>query len=122
MSKININELEWPRAKPVPLSAKPPRHRPGERFVKGPVPMPWIAQASQLRGGALAVGLMLWHKAGILDCCTVPYCHGHAVKVGVRYQASYRAIKALEKAKLIAVVRTAGRSLAVTILETPPSP
>jgi hypothetical protein len=43
---------------PVPppaagLTRRPPRHRRGERFLKGPIPWPWISAAAALPGKAL---------------------------------------------------------------------
>ena len=122
MPDINVDELRLHGLVPLPGPSKPPRHKRGEKFILGPIPLPWIAQATRLRGSAVPVGLMLWHKRGMTKNRTVPYCHNHAAEVGVAYQASHRAIEALEKAKLIAVVRPDGRGLKVTILDTPPCP
>jgi hypothetical protein len=35
------------------------------RFLKGPIPWPWIEAAARLPGKALAVGLVLWREAGM---------------------------------------------------------
>jgi hypothetical protein len=35
-----------------------------DRFLKGPVPMPWLATAARLPGKALAVGIALWRLGG----------------------------------------------------------
>ena len=43
---------------------RPPRHKPGEKFLKGPVPWQWVEAASRLPGKALAVGLAAWREAG----------------------------------------------------------
>ena len=42
-----------------PAPAKHRRHRRADRFLKGPVPWPWLVRAMGLPGKALAVGLML---------------------------------------------------------------
>ena len=37
----------------IATSKKPPRHRPGEKFLRGPIPWTWLQQAARLRGSAL---------------------------------------------------------------------
>src|SRR6476659_9958539 len=41
------------------------------RFLKGPVPWPWIVAAAALPGKALIIGLCLWRLAGALKSRTV---------------------------------------------------
>ena len=48
----------------IPPSLKPPRHRKGGEFLKGPVPLDWLRRAASLGGKSLAVGLVLWFDAG----------------------------------------------------------
>jgi len=43
---------------------KPPRHRQGEKFLKGPIPWPKLERAFLLPGKALHVALLLWREAG----------------------------------------------------------
>jgi hypothetical protein len=47
---------------PAPNTKKkrPYRPRRAERFLRGPVPWPWLVRAMALPGKALAVGLILW--------------------------------------------------------------
>lgn len=103
----------------VARSKKPPRHRAGERFLKGPIPWPWLEQAARLAGKALAVGLLLWLEAGCRKARTVPLCLRRGEQMGVNRQAVRRALRSLEVAGLVAVERNAGRCLAVTLLEAP---
>jgi hypothetical protein len=49
----------------IPTSQKPPRHKRGQKFLCGPVPLPWLRWAATLRGKAVAVGIALWFKAGV---------------------------------------------------------
>lgn len=91
----------------IPTSQKPPRHKRGQEFLCGPVPLPWLRQAATLRGKALAVGIALWFKAtGTLWG-----------KLGIHRKSAYRGLSALETAGLITVVRHAGRAPVVTIVE-----
>jgi hypothetical protein len=36
---------------------RPPRHRAGELFIKGPIPYPWLASACQLPGSGFQVAM-----------------------------------------------------------------
>jgi len=104
-------------AVPAPRSEKPPRHKPGEKFLKGPVPWDWIARAAQQPGKALHVAIALWFMAGIKRARTVAL-PGLALRVlGVSRYAGYRALAALDEAGLVAVARHPGRNPVVTILE-----
>jgi hypothetical protein len=42
-----------------------PRHRAGEEFLRGPIPLAWLLRACRLSPKALAVALALWFKAGM---------------------------------------------------------
>jgi len=70
-----------------------------------------------LPGRALAVGLMLWLLRGITGRRTVQFCLARATANGIPATTARRAIRALERAGLVAVVRRPGRGLEVTLLE-----
>jgi hypothetical protein len=108
--------LEAPPKRPP---KRPPRHRPGEAFLKGPVPWPWLAAAARLPGKALQVSLLLWKVAGCRKSRTVPFCLGRGAEVGVTQKSARLALRALETAGLVAVVRKPGRGLEVTLLDRP---
>ena len=36
-------------------------------FIRGPLPLPWFARASQLSGKALHVGVLVWFRSGCED-------------------------------------------------------
>lgn len=94
-----------------------PRHRPGERFLKGPIPMRWLGAAMRLRGKALHVALAIWQRAGMTN--------SPAIKLnlsrldGVTHSAGSRGLAALEKAGLVTVVRMKGQSPVVALCEPP---
>ena len=100
----------------LPTPTKPPRHRPGEWFLRGPIPWPWLEAAARLPGRALALALCLWWEAGRRRRRTVKLCLTR-VGLGVSEYAARRALRALESAGLIAVERQPGRGLEVTLLE-----
>lgn len=94
----------------------PPRHRVGEKFLKGPIPLNWLSQATQLQGKSLQVGLSLWFLAGLNNSHTVKLSQSTLRQFGVNRQCKYRALRWLEDAKLITVMNGAGKSPMVTLL------
>lgn len=99
-----------------PVVDKPPRHQPGQRFLKGPIPMVWLNRAGLLPGKALHVGIVLWHLAGLKKAPTVALSTKLLADMGVARTTGYRALTALEQAGLVAVQRHPGRSPRVTLL------
>jgi hypothetical protein len=94
-----------------------PRSKKTVRFLKGPIPWPWLLKAMQLPGKALAVGLMLWKEAGCARRRTIHFCVTRAVAEGIPITTARRAIHALEQAGLVAIHRRPGRGLEVTLLD-----
>ena len=45
--------LDVYQATPTQRKEKPPRHKQGEKFLKGPVPLKWLERAACLPGKAL---------------------------------------------------------------------
>jgi hypothetical protein len=101
---------------PLPTPKRPPRHRPGEPFLKGPVPWHWLEAAAGLPGKALAVGLWLWREAGCKRNRTVKVCQG-AMGLHVSRYAARRALRFLESAGLVKINRRPGCGLEVTLLD-----
>ena len=94
-----------------------PRHKPGEKFLKGPIPWQWLTKAAQQSGRALHVGLALWFWAGIKRSGQVALSISRLSMLGVSRFAAYRGLAALERVGLVAVHRQRGRKPIVTILE-----
>jgi hypothetical protein len=109
-------DLEALRTRP---SKKPPRHRQGEQFLKGPIPWPWLLRAMQLRGKALHVALLLWKESGIRGNRTIRFNLSATARIGIHPDTSRRGLRALESAKLVTVTHHPGQALEVTLLETP---
>jgi hypothetical protein len=93
----------------------PPRHRTGEKFLKGPIPLNWLSRASQLKGKSLQVGLSLWFLAGLTNSKTVKLPQSTLCEFGVNRQCKYRALQWLEDAKLISVKVDVGQAPLVTL-------
>jgi len=85
-------------------------------FVKGPLPLPWLAKAGTLGGKALLVGLCLWYMDGMRQQKTFRIGGGDINKlVGISKEAALRGVQKLEKVGLIFVLREPGCKLVVTI-------
>ena len=99
-----------------------PRHRPGEPFIKGPISHSWIASACQLPGVGLHVAMAYrfyrdrfrFERRGLH--WGVP-----DVAKGLRISddSARRGLHAAELAGLLAVERTPGCKLAVSVLDLP---
>ncbi len=99
---------------------KPPRHRQGEKFLKGPIPWTWLQQAMNLKGKALHVALLLWREAGMTGKRTIGFNQSAQVENGVLLDAARKGLRALQLAGLVTVTHYNGRALEVTLLETAP--
>lgn len=88
------------------------------RFIKGPISYDWITACARLPGRALHVGACLLFLAGLQKQPVVVFSYHEARKFGVDRYAAYRALKAMEHAQLIGIVRAPGRSPRVMLLQT----
>jgi hypothetical protein len=94
---------------------RPPRHGPGGKFLKGPIPWPWLQQAAKLPGKALHVALLLWQKAGYRRDRRVRFCLAHGGQLGMRPDAARRGLRALAKAGLVTIHQSPGRCQEVSL-------
>ena len=95
----------------------PPKHRQGERFLKGPIPLDWLAKAGQQKGHALHVSIALWHEAGVQKNAIVKVPSKLTAEMGAGRHAKYSGLEALERAGLVRVIeRRRGCSPVVEIL------
>jgi len=102
-----------------PVRSKTPHHKPGELFLKGPIPWRWLEVAAKLPGRALAVALVLWHLVGLRKCRMVRLSPSKTRSLGLSSRVSRRGLKALEGASLVSVDRHRGRGPDVTVLDAP---
>ncbi|MFA7281080.1 MAG: hypothetical protein WC100_13400 [Sterolibacterium sp.] len=89
---------------------------PTKKFIKGPIPLEWIAQANALPGKAGAVGLALWFLVGVKGSQTVKLTREIERIAGCGRKAIYSALTTLQLAKLIIVQRHSGVRAVVTVL------
>ena len=92
-----------------------PRPLPGERFLRGPIPLNWLTTAARLPGKTLHVGLAIWLEAGMRNSAVVPLSNVMGQRFGLDRNSKYRGLIWLEEAGLIAVERKLGRAPVVTI-------
>jgi hypothetical protein len=112
-AEVNLDAL---RGRPP---KRPPRHRQGERFLKGPIPWSWLSRAGRLPGKALHVALLLWQEAGRRRGRTVRFRLSAAAELGIHRDTAKRGLRALAAAGLVVVRYLPGRALEVTIKEAP---
>jgi hypothetical protein len=115
------NNLKLPGVVRVIPSAPhgPPRHRPGQKFLKGPIPLAWLEAAGGLPGKALLVGVHVWFQAGLRHSRSVPLNQSRLARPGMSDKTVRRGLKALERAGLVTVDRQPGRKPIVTLLDPP---
>lgn len=100
---------------PTKLAKTKSVKRAGAKFLKGPVPLPWLIAAGELPGKALVAGMGLWFLSGLTGSKTVKPTGRLWQSLSISRQAAYRAIAALEKRGLIEVKRQPGCAPIVTL-------
>jgi hypothetical protein len=98
---------------------RPPRHRPGDPFIRGPIPYAWMASACRLPGAGLRVAMSFRFL-----CCRFRGENRWGLDViaeGLRVSpdTARRGLHAAELAGLLSVSREPGCKLAVSILDLP---
>ena len=80
--------------------------------------MDWLYAAGSLPGQCLAVGVVLWHEAGMANGPTVQFRPSKMVKFDMHRDTACRALKRLQAAGLIAIEPSKpGRCLEVRLLD-----
>jgi len=103
----------------APKRGKAPRHKSGERFLRGPIPMDWIFAAARATGygSGFKVAISLWYLSGLNHQSKTVKLSGSVLReMGVDRHAGYRGLAALEQADLVSVERPPGQSPVVTLL------
>jgi len=88
-----------------------------EHYLRGPIPLAWLQKAARLPGRTLAVGVALWHLAGLRRTRQhLSLSTERLAPFGVSRYAKDRALRHLTGAGLVTVDRKRGRSPRVTIV------
>lgn len=97
---------------------RPPRHRVGEKFLKGPIPWTWLQGAAALPGRSLHIGVLLWQRVGCEKRRTIHFNQSEGRQFGLTVSSTRFGLRQLERAGLITIERPSGRRLVVTIQDT----
>ena len=111
--------LSLTRHPDAPKRGKAPRHKSGEHFLRGPIPMDWIGAAARAtgHGRGFKVAIALWYLSGLNRQSKTVKLSGTVLRdMGVERHAGYRGLAALEQAGLVSVERRSGQSPIVSIL------
>ena len=88
-----------------------------EHYLRGPIPLTWLETAARLPGQSLAVGVGLWHLAGLRRSQQHLSLSTERLKpFGVSKYAKDRALRHLIAANLVTVDRKKGRSPRVSLV------
>jgi hypothetical protein len=113
MPMLSVAEVE------IPTQASRKRAvRMSGRFLKGPIGMSVISQASRLGGRVLAVYLAIHHQTALTGKRTVTLPRALLNDMGVDKDAKARALHALNAAGLIVIDQARGRSARISLSQT----
>ncbi len=95
-----------------------PRQRQTRPFLRGPVPLWWLARAADACTAALSVGVCLWFMRGVMkQAAPIKVTRSVLRRLNLSRDQSGRGLRALEKAGLVKfVVSGRGRCPVVEIL------
>jgi hypothetical protein len=105
-------------------SSRPTSKRRGRRpaaevsrlFLKGPIPLAWLARAAKLPGKGFHVGILLWFLKGLRRSSEVSLTSSWLATFGLQRVSVYRAVQALEASGLVTVQRQRGRAPIVRLV------
>lgn len=120
--EVDLEQFRLTDRSAIPCLASPERKKRVRRFglngfVRGPIPLGWIATAAKLPGKSLHVGLAVWLLAGLEQGDVVKLTAKAINTFGVSRESLRRSLRALEQAGLVSVARRHGRCPVVTILD-----
>lgn len=105
---------------PVPAPGRPKkRHVAVQPYLRGPIPLAWLARAHKAGGSALAVGLALWFVRGVSGKRgPVKVDSSVRRRFGLSRDQTRGGLRALEAAGLVGYVKKGrGRCVVVEILD-----
>jgi hypothetical protein len=115
LDQLRLRPEDWPKSKSAKVP--PPRHRQGELFLKGPVPIRWLTLAMQTSYPGLRVAIVLWYLAGRSKSREVTPTWSVWAQFGFSPDVGRYGLGALERAELVKLKRHRGRCPIVTILD-----
>jgi hypothetical protein len=121
IEKLKITEVISTKVtptQPIFSPSRPPKHKRGERFLKGPIPWTWLATAARQPGKSLHLAIAIWFMAGLTRSKDVKISNLLLRALGVKRSSRQRSLAALEQAGLIAIQHSTGKSPIITILDS----
>jgi hypothetical protein len=95
------------------------QERSSAQFIRGPIPVQSVAAAGKLPGRALAVWLAVRYRVDITGLSAVTLPATTRAAFGLDRRAASRALRELELAGLVRVVRVKGRAAVIEAVPTP---
>ena len=93
-----------------------PKHKQGERFVRGPIPCDWLQRALACGGKSCNLALALWWRAGMQRCNPIRLTRQVARDFNISPRCVRRLLSKFERAGLVQVARKRGRGPQVVLL------
>jgi len=118
-SELKENQQKLETKKQAKKELLPPRHKKGEKFISGLIPLTWVKEMLKLPASASQVSFVVWHLAGMKKLRTIELNLSSLEEFNIPRVTGWRSIGYLEKANLISVVRKPGRKLEITLLDCP---
>jgi hypothetical protein len=88
-----------------------------DKFVKGPIPLAWLDKALLMGGRALNVALAIQYQVGLKKNKTVTLPRTTTRLFRVTRHNVWRALKRMEEAHMIFVLRRKGKLSHITVLD-----
>ena len=93
-------------------------HKPiHKRFLKGPIPLDWLAAAAQLPGKAINVGLALWWLAGMSKTGVLKLTRQSQIAMNISKDAERDGLRRLQRAGLIEIAARPGQRHSIRIIK-----
>jgi len=90
-------------------------------FLRGPIPLSWLATAATLGKLALSAGVLVWFRAGCARTKTaLTVSQNQYKRFGLGDDTFNRALSRLESAGLVTIDRQKGKKSRVTLVEAAP--
>ena len=118
---IDFNKAPLGARRKVQRKREPLWNTQGRLFLRGPLPIDWLAQASALGKAAMFVGLECWYRAGLAGSLVFRLNLSQlAVAPKLARSSARRGLQSLEASGLVSVARPVGQRLLVAI-KVPPA-
>jgi len=112
-----IDHVHIPYTRSINIKDQSLFYRHTHQFLKGPITLAWLEQASKLPGKTYIVGTLLWYRRGVTRNVVVTMSGPLLKRFGISRQAANRALHHLEDAGLVRLTHRVGKKTMVEILD-----